>query len=120
MGYSHEYENRGKYIHFIVKRLVVDIHLSIDSQVTSKLIDHIDGLCGYYNQKPHDDQRTPTGDLASSTQDFGKSWSVDPSLEAECAPVHCPISAQTAAWDKCSFLRLSLLFFSRQLFVFYS
>ena len=77
----------------------------IYQQVTSKLVDHIDGLCGFYNLKPYDDQRTPTGELAKTTQEFGKSWSVDPHLEAECAHTECPISSQTAAWDKCSFLR---------------
>lgn len=69
------------------------------------MVEKIDGLCGFYNQKAYDDQRTPSGDITKSTQEFGKSWSVDPHLDNECAPTECPISAQTAAWDKCAFLR---------------
>lgn len=77
--------------------------------MTSKLIDHVDGLCGFYNLKSYDDQRTPAGEQAKSTQEFGQSWSVDSHLENECAPISCPISAQTAAWDKCAFLRFQSL-----------
>lgn len=75
--------------------------------MTSKLLEHIDGLCGYYNLKSYDDQRTPEGALAKSTKEFGDSWSIE---DSECAPIKCPVSFQTAAWDKCSFLRLEFIF----------
>lgn len=81
--------------------------------MTSKLLDQIDGLCGYYNLKPYDDQRTPEGNLAKSTNEFGDSWSIE---DGECAPPKCSVTFQTAAWDKCAFLRYELqskvIFFS--------
>lgn len=79
--------------------------------MTSKLLEHIDGLCGYYNLKSYDDQRTPEGTLAKSTKEFGDSWSIE---DSECAPIKCPVSFQTAAWDKCSFLKFEFIFFKKE------
>lgn len=41
------------------------------------------GLCGNYNDHPHDDLHTPNGILVNSSQDFGDSWR-DGSLSAHC------------------------------------
>lgn len=41
------------------------------------------GLCGNYNDNPHDDLSTPNGTLVNSSQVFGDSWR-EGSLAAEC------------------------------------
>lgn len=69
--------------------------------VTKKLITKVDGLCGYYNNKPNDDKRKPDGNLAKTTPEFGDSWALadQPSI---CETKACPIYIQNKAWDMCN------------------
>lgn len=69
------------------------------------MYEKVDGLCGFYNLDARDDQRTPDGDIAPSTVQFGDSWSIDPNLATSCKPISCGMDDQTAAWNKCSFLK---------------
>ncbi|KPP67350.1 zonadhesin-like [Scleropages formosus] len=50
----------------------------MDIKVTSDYKNALCGLCGDYNGKPEDDFRTPEGQLVTSPNDFGHSWSSDP------------------------------------------
>lgn len=52
-------------------------------------------MCGNYNENPSDDFATPSGTLAATPNDFGKSWKVDDGdnscwhdCNGECKP--CP------------------------------
>ena len=77
--------------------------VSVD-QVSRKLVTRVDSLCGFYNRDVYDDKRTPSGQLAASTQQFGDSWSTGPDV---CQVTDCPIQVQKLAWEKCSFLKAS-------------
>ncbi|XP_039369198.1 IgGFc-binding protein-like [Mauremys reevesii] len=46
-------------------------------KISSSFSESMCGLCGNYNGKPGDDFATPTGALAASPVEFGKSWKVE-------------------------------------------
>nr|XP_023969251.2 IgGFc-binding protein-like [Chrysemys picta bellii] len=46
-------------------------------KISSSFSESVCGLCGNYNGKPGDDFATPTGALAASPIEFGKSWKVE-------------------------------------------
>ncbi|XP_071447163.1 hemocytin-like [Hetaerina americana] len=63
-------------------------------------LNHVDGLCGYYNYDAKDDRRMPDGSEARTNKDFGDSWFIN-GFE-ECETKVCPIEMQTKAWEICS------------------
>ncbi|TFJ96904.1 histone deacetylase complex subunit SAP30L [Platysternon megacephalum] len=46
-------------------------------KISSSFWERVCGLCGNYNGEPGDDFATPTGALAASPVEFGKSWKVE-------------------------------------------
>ncbi|KAF4518672.1 hypothetical protein B566_EDAN002706 [Ephemera danica] len=48
----------------------------------------VKGLCGTFNGNETDDFEMPSGDLASSWDNFGNSWKVDPNLPPEITNPH--------------------------------
>ncbi|XP_044291194.1 IgGFc-binding protein [Varanus komodoensis] len=46
-------------------------------KISRSFSEKICGLCGNYNGNPTDDFRTPSGSLALSPEEFGKSWKVE-------------------------------------------
>ena len=85
-------------------------NMNVKIQVTWKLLDRIDGLCGLYNMEASDDlEATPQypAKAAKTTAEFGHSWTTDDHYgPAECPFYSCPITTQTSAWEKCgAFLR---------------
>lgn len=71
--------------------------------VTPKLINKIDGLCGYFNRITEDDKRKPDGTQAKTTVEFGNSWSADD--DASCETKACPIHVQNKAWEMCNHVK---------------
>jgi von Willebrand factor len=74
-----------------------DVKLGISSQYANK----VDGLCGFYSHDKGDDKRTPAGQLAASTVEFGDSWSVGQMTDS-CEPHVCPKALQDVAWAMCN------------------
>lgn len=70
--------------------------------VVHKLVDNVDGLCGYFSDNPSDDKRKPDGSLAKSTLEFGDSWALASDQPAVCEAKACPIDIQNKAWDMCN------------------
>ncbi|KRT80045.1 hypothetical protein AMK59_6836, partial [Oryctes borbonicus] len=62
----------------------------------------VDGLCGYYDQKPTNDKRKPNGDVVISTVDFGDSWSLVEKPWEICPPETCPAELYKEATELCS------------------
>ncbi|XP_069057211.1 IgGFc-binding protein-like [Pleurodeles waltl] len=58
-------------------RVIYDWNYYLQVYLSSSYSENICGLCGNYNEDPIDDFTTPSGDLAPSPIDFGKSWMVD-------------------------------------------
>jgi von Willebrand factor len=74
-----------------------DIKLGVSSQYVSQ----VDGLCGFYNNDKKDDKRTPSGQVAASTVEFGDSWSVSQGSAEDCVPHSCPKAVQEVAMKMC-------------------
>lgn len=69
-----------------------------------KLVNTIDGLCGFYNKKKSDDKRMPDGILATNTTQFIHSWAnSDDTLI--CDVKQCPVEIQNTAWETCKQLK---------------
>ncbi|EFA10333.2 hemocytin [Tribolium castaneum] len=68
--------------------------------VTRKLVDKVDGLCGYFNEDASDDKKKPDGSLARTTVDFGDSWAHVDQFQS-CEPQTCPLHLQKKAWEIC-------------------
>lgn len=87
------------------------IWLSIDSYGDVKVgvgalyVNQVDGLCGFFNNNKTDDKRTPTGEIASSTVEFGNSWSLNQMKPEECEPQVCPTKLQNAAIKMCNLVK---------------
>lgn len=75
-----------------------DARLGISSQYHSR----VDGLCGFFNNDKIDDKRTPIGQLANSTAEFGAAWSVSGGSDSDCEPHVCPSTLQDVAWKICN------------------
>ncbi|XP_032660605.1 IgGFc-binding protein-like [Chelonoidis abingdonii] len=58
-------------------RVSYDWGSSLAVQLSSSFWEHVCGLCGNYNGDPGDDFTTPTGVLAASPMEFGRSWKVE-------------------------------------------
>lgn len=72
--------------------------------VTRKLLEKVDGLCGYFNDDPIDDKRKPDETLAKTTAEFGASWlQADQSLV--CEAQICPMYLQEKAQEMCNSVR---------------
>ena len=78
-----------------------DVKLGISSQYANQ----VDGLCGFFNNDKSDDKRTPSGELALSTVEFGDSWSVSQVNKDDCEPHVCPKALQDAAWSMCNLVK---------------
>lgn len=78
-----------------------DVKLGISSQYAGQ----VDGLCGFFNNDKTDDKRTPTGQVAPSTVEFGDSWSTGQSGLEDCEPHVCPKVLQDAAWTMCNLVK---------------
>lgn len=72
--------------------------------VVSKLLDRVDGLCGYYNEMRRDDKRKPDGSLARTTAEFGDSWAAN-DQSVNCEVKICPLIIQNKAWEICNKVR---------------
>lgn len=68
--------------------------------VTRKLVDKVDGLCGYFNEESSDDKKKPDGSLARTTVEFGDSWANVDQMQS-CEPQVCPLHIQNKAWEIC-------------------
>ncbi|XP_068629642.1 hemocytin [Battus philenor] len=63
---------------------------------------HVDGLCGAYDGDASNDRRMPNGRLATSIDQFGRSWA-KPGLKPEtCQPKVIPPVEQKKCWDMCN------------------
>lgn len=70
--------------------------------VVHKLVENVDGLCGYFSDSPDDDKRKPDGTFAKSTLEFGDSWALANDQPAICEAKGCPIDVQNKAWEMCN------------------
>ncbi|XP_012680054.3 alpha-tectorin-like, partial [Clupea harengus] len=57
------------------------------------------GLCGNFNHHPHDDFRTPGGQLVSSDVEFANSWKASGDTDPGCQAVRCAGLACAACTD---------------------
>ncbi|CAK1581500.1 unnamed protein product [Parnassius mnemosyne] len=65
---------------------------------------HVDGLCGAYDGDASNDRRLPNGRLATSIDQFGRSWA-KPGLKPDaCQPKVIPPKDQKKCWDMCDVL----------------
>uniref|UniRef100_T1JAC2 Hemocytin n=1 Tax=Strigamia maritima TaxID=126957 RepID=T1JAC2_STRMM len=69
-------------------------------KVGESLSNKINGLCGLYNDNPSDDFETPSGTIASGSENFGNSWAIGP-LE-RCQPEVCQASIKIQAVEICN------------------
>uniref|UniRef100_A0ABM5ESE3 IgGFc-binding protein-like n=1 Tax=Pogona vitticeps TaxID=103695 RepID=A0ABM5ESE3_9SAUR len=58
-------------------RVSYDWNSQVLVQIPSSFSENVCGLCGNYNGDPADDFRTPSGSLALSPAEFGKSWKLE-------------------------------------------
>lgn len=72
--------------------------------VSRKLLNKVDGLCGYFNDYPGDDKRKPNGAPAKTTADFGDSWA-EVDRPAICEAKTCPLHIQNKAWEICNLVK---------------
>lgn len=70
--------------------------------VVHKLVDKVDGLCGFFNDEPADDKRKPNGMPARTSVEFGDSWAIANDDESICETKACPIDIQNQAWEMCN------------------
>lgn len=62
----------------------------------------VDGLCGYFNDAPADDKRSPLGGQLANTIEFGNSWQQLGEAGIVCETLACPKDAQSQALDICN------------------
>lgn len=72
--------------------------------VVTKLLNKVDGLCGYYNEVGEDDKRKPDGSPARTTVEFGDSWASNDQAVI-CEARTCPLLIQNKAWEICNKVR---------------
>lgn len=70
--------------------------------VVHKLVEKVDGLCGFFNDNPEDDKRKPDGSLAKTTVEFGDSWALSNDQTTICKAKTCPLHIQNKAWEMCN------------------
>ncbi|XP_057325268.1 hemocytin-like isoform X2 [Microplitis mediator] len=68
--------------------LTWDQNSNVKISITTKLINHVDGLCGYYDNKIENDRQNPDGSQAITSEDFGDSWLVDGASKCENEKYH--------------------------------
>lgn len=73
--------------------------------VSATYANQVDGLCGFFSNNKTDDKRTPTGTIASSTEEFGDSWSLNQINKEDCEPHACPQALQNEAWKMCNLVK---------------
>lgn len=88
--------------------VIWDSSANVKIGVTAKLIGRVDGLCGYYDGDIANDRRTPDGERAGGTIQFGNSWAMEGT--PECDPHVCPRDVQEQAWTICNSAKGSTLF----------
>lgn len=67
-----------------------------------KLVEKVDGLCGYFDDNPDNDKRKPDGSSARTSVEFGDSWALANDQPAVCETKVCPIHIQDKAWEMCN------------------
>ncbi|KAG8238940.1 hypothetical protein J437_LFUL000778, partial [Ladona fulva] len=67
--------------------------------VSSKLLNTVSGLCGYYSNDKNDDRQMPDGAIARTNKEFGDSWAIE-GYET-CEPKVCEVELQNKAWKIC-------------------
>lgn len=72
--------------------------------VVTKLVNKVDGLCGYYNEIAGDDKRKPDGSPARTTVEFGDSWASQ-DQPVICEIRTCPLLMQNKGWEICNKVR---------------
>lgn len=77
----------------------------VEIGISSKNIENVDGLCGFFNGDTNDDKRMPNGVQSTSTTEFGDSWYIEQISKENCKPHACPINLQEAAWEMCNAIR---------------
>ncbi|XP_067316854.1 IgGFc-binding protein-like [Anolis sagrei] len=68
-------------------RVLYDWNSQLVVKISSSFFENVCGLCGNYNGDPADDFQTPSGSLAPSPVEFGKSWKMkdgDPLCWNDC------------------------------------
>ncbi|GFY77264.1 hemocytin, partial [Trichonephila inaurata madagascariensis] len=102
-----ELKKKGNTIVFSSKKYIFDViwdGVQDARIVVSKCLVHqVEGLCGLYNQHLEDDRTTPDGNLASSNEEFGNSWSIGP--RDRCTPPTCPEPYLKKAIETCKMLQ---------------
>ncbi|CAH0555060.1 unnamed protein product [Brassicogethes aeneus] len=83
-------------------------HGNVKLGVVNKLMEKVDGLCGYFNSLPKDDKRKPDGSVARTTEDFGESWAVSNDQPKICEAKTCKIHIQNKAWEMCNSVKHKL------------
>ncbi|KAL7040824.1 hypothetical protein ACKWTF_000531 [Chironomus riparius] len=85
--------------------ITMDQYGDVKLGISSQYVNQVDGLCGFYSNEKTDDKRMPNGKLATSTVEFGDSWSVSQTNKEDCEPQVCPKMLQEAAWTMCNLVK---------------
>lgn len=83
--------------------LTLDQYGDVKLGISSMYANQVDGLCGYFSNNKVDDKRMPNGQQATSTVEYGDSWSI--SKSEDCEPHVCPKVLQDAAWTMCNLVK---------------
>lgn len=82
----------GNIIHFVSNKygfwVIWDQNSNVKIGITTKLANHVDGLCGYFDGQRANDRQMPDGNQAVTSEDFGNSWVMEGT--AECVQQGCP------------------------------
>lgn len=79
-----------------------DKQANVKLGVVHKLVEKVDGLCGFFNDDAEDDKRKPDGTKARTTAEFGDSWALANDQPAICEAKSCTTQQQDKAWAMCN------------------
>ncbi|KAJ8974052.1 hypothetical protein NQ317_002298, partial [Molorchus minor] len=88
----------NRYGFWIIWNPLGDIKLGVIHKLSGK----VDGLCGFFNDRPEDDKRKPNGNPARTSVEFGDSWALASDQPQICEAKACPIHIQNKAWEMCN------------------
>ncbi|KAG7205161.1 hypothetical protein KM043_018256 [Ampulex compressa] len=83
--------------------IIWDSNSNIKIGVPMRLIEQIDGLCGYFDGYMKNDRQMPDESQAKTTIEFGDSWAMDG--VPECDSEICPYDIQVQAWTICNTIK---------------